>query len=89
MSACSSGTWRRTDAHHDQADRLLAAAIRANQALTASPLTLAEVLVGPTRSGRLAQAEVVLARLGLSPTAMPDDAPARLARLGGRRGIAR
>lgn len=70
-----------TDAHHDQADRLLARAIRANEALTASPLTLAEVLVGPTRSGRLGRAEVVLGRLGLTRTTMPDEAPARLARL--------
>jgi predicted nucleic acid-binding protein len=53
----------------------------ADQPLRASPLTIAEVLVGPARRGELERAQSVLARLGLVEIPLPGDAAVRLASL--------
>ena len=66
-----------TDGHHDRAGQLLADA--ADEPLGASPLTLAEVLVGPARSGRLERATAALGQLGVTSVAFREDAPLRLA----------
>jgi predicted nucleic acid-binding protein len=67
------------DAHHERADRLLAEVAR--NELAASPLTLAEVLVGPIRTGLLGQAQAALRKLGVRSVSLPDDAHVRLAEL--------
>jgi predicted nucleic acid-binding protein len=67
------------DALHDRAvDALLAAA---EHPLACSPITLAEVLVGPARSGRLREARSAVADLGVAEIPLGDDAAARLAGL--------
>ena len=68
-----------TDAHHEQATQLLAAA--ATESFAASALTLAEVLVGPSRAGWADRAAATLRRLGVRPVAIDDGSPARLAAL--------
>lgn len=70
-----------THSHHDRADELLLQAIDEEQPLAASPITLAEVLVGPARAGRLDQATTALDQLQVCPVALPQDAPLRLAML--------
>ncbi|MBV8527206.1 MAG: type II toxin-antitoxin system VapC family toxin [Candidatus Dormibacteraeota bacterium] len=65
------------DAHHSSADQLLAETSPA--ALGASPITLAEVLVAPARTGRLDRANAALKRLGIDSVALVEDAPLRLA----------
>jgi len=74
-----------TDAHHDRASALLVAA--ASEAFMASPLSLAEVLVGPTRAGRLADAVAALEELGVRAVSLDDDAPSRLATLRSETGL--
>ncbi|MGH3908192.1 MAG: PIN domain-containing protein, partial [Pseudonocardiaceae bacterium] len=69
------------DAHHDRAGELLLLAADQDQALGASPITLAEVLVGPARAGRLAQAAAALDQLRVCAVNLPPDAPLRLAAL--------
>lgn len=49
--------------------------------LRASTLTLAEILVGPTRLGQLAQARAMIADLRIGAVPIGADAPVRLARL--------
>ena len=67
------------DAQHARAvDALLAAA---DEPLGASPLTVAEVLVGPARRDRLDAAVHALARLELQEVPLGDGAPQRLAAL--------
>jgi predicted nucleic acid-binding protein len=66
-----------TDAHHRRATDLLLAAT--GEPFAASPLTLAEVLVGPARTGLLDRATVVLRQLGVTAVALDGDAPQRLA----------
>jgi predicted nucleic acid-binding protein len=67
------------DAHHEAAEALL---VRASaDTMAASPLTLAEVLLGPTRRGRLDVAQVVLRDLEIESPPLPAEAPARLAEL--------
>jgi predicted nucleic acid-binding protein len=68
-----------TDPHHEAATALLLEAIE--EGFAASPLTLAEVLVGPARAGRLAEAEAVLRELDVAAVPLPEDAPPRLAQL--------
>ena len=65
------------DAHHSSADQLLADTSPAP--LGASPITLAEVLVAPARSGRLDRANAALRRLGIASIMLVEDAPLRLA----------
>lgn len=68
-----------TDAHHDRAaERLLSVA---EQPLGASPITLAEVLVGPARTGRLEPARQAITDLGVDEIPLSGDAPAKLALL--------
>jgi predicted nucleic acid-binding protein len=67
------------DAHHDAAEtRLLELA---HEPFGASSITLAEVLVGPARSGRLSDAQAALHALGVAELTLPVDAAERLAAL--------
>jgi len=67
------------DAHHDDVLALLLAAT--GQALCASPITLAEVLVGPARAGALDRARHALETLEIATVALDEKSPARLAAL--------
>lgn len=69
----------RSDHHHERADRLLLEL--ADHELGASSLTLAEVLVGPARAGRLHVATRAVRALGVRDVAPGPDAAARLAML--------
>jgi predicted nucleic acid-binding protein len=68
-----------TDAHHDRATQLLLNAV--DSPLAASVVTVAEVLVGPARAGRLEAARSALAVLGVEEIAVGGDASVRLATL--------
>lgn len=68
-----------TDVHHDRATRLLLDV--ADEQLAASPLTLAAVLVGPARAGKMAQAQSALRDLGVTAIPVDEDAHSRLASL--------
>jgi predicted nucleic acid-binding protein len=68
-----------SDALHDRAVEALLAA--ADQPLACSPITLAEVLVGPARAGRLHDARTAVADLDVVEITLGDDAAARLATL--------
>jgi predicted nucleic acid-binding protein len=67
------------DAHHVRASTLLADS--AGEPLSASPLTLAEVLIAPARAGHLDRAITVIDQLGVATQHLPQDAPIRLALL--------
>jgi predicted nucleic acid-binding protein len=67
------------DALHDRAVEALIAA--AEQPLACSPITLAEVLVGPARAGRLRDARSAITDLGVADVPLGDDAASRLAEL--------
>ena len=67
------------DAHHQRATDLLLDAI--DERLIASPLTLAEVLVGPARAGQADLAEEALRQLGVEAVPLSADAPRDLAGL--------
>lgn len=67
------------DALHDRAVKALLAA--ADQPLGCSPVTLAEVLVGPARAGRLRDARSAINDLGVAEIPLGDDAASRLAEL--------
>jgi predicted nucleic acid-binding protein len=67
------------DAQHERAvERLLAAA---GEPFACSPITRAEVLVGPARAKRTDVAVTALATLGVDDVALASDAPTRLANL--------
>lgn len=68
-----------TDALHDRAVELLVNA--ADEDLGASPLTLAEVYVGPARAGKLARAQKAIRDLDVAVVPLDDGAPERLATL--------
>jgi predicted nucleic acid-binding protein len=68
-----------TDLHHDRATELLIEA--AGEALGVSPLTLAEVLVGPARCGKVDAAQAAIRELQIATVPLDDDAPVRLATL--------
>lgn len=68
-----------SDALH--ADAVTALIARGGQRLRLSPITHAEILVGPTRAGTLERTRAALAALGLSELALPLDAATSLARL--------
>ncbi len=74
-----------TDAHHAAARELLLSV--ADEQFVASPITLAEFLVGPTRAGRLDTAETNLQALGVDAVPLPDDAADRLASLRAHSGV--
>ena len=67
------------DAQHSLAVEWLLEA--AEERLAASLVTVAEVLVGPARAGRLEAARAALRDLGLHEVALAADAAARLATL--------
>jgi len=67
------------DAHNERAAQLLEKV--APSGLRASPLTIAEVLVAPARTGRLDRALHAITTLGVGTVALTPDAPERLARL--------
>ena len=67
------------DAHHAQATDLLLEAV--DEPLAASPLTVAEVLVGPARAGRAELAEGALRELGVEVVPLDPDASRDLAEL--------
>ncbi len=68
-----------TDLHHERASAILHDA--ADEALAASPITLAEVLVGPARAGMVDRGTAVLHDLDVMSVPLLEDAPARLAML--------
>ncbi|GAB3749903.1 type II toxin-antitoxin system VapC family toxin [Microlunatus parietis] len=73
------------DAHHGHATSLLAEAAR--EVLVTSPITLAEVLVGPARAG---QADMIMNRLeqiSIGTVELRGDAPRRLAQLRAATGL--
>jgi toxin FitB len=65
------------DVHHDRATGFLLELT--DETFVVSPLTLAEVLVGPVRSGKLAITQQVIRELQIATIAFSDDAPVRLA----------
>lgn len=67
------------DAQHHKAEELLAREI--DDEFAANPVTLAEVLVGPSRSGRLDAARSALRELEIMEQPFPADTAVRLARL--------
>jgi predicted nucleic acid-binding protein len=73
------------DAHHERATRLLAST--GDLPLVASTLTVAEVLVGPTRASRGRQAQEALGRLGVTALELPADAADALADLRATTGL--
>lgn len=74
-----------SDAHHDAVEGLLLAAT--GQTLAASPITIAEVLVGPARAGQLDRAQDALSTLGVRTVALDAASPARLATLRAKTGL--
>jgi predicted nucleic acid-binding protein len=68
-----------TDGHHDRAEQLLIDVV--DEDLGASPLTLAEFLVGPARADQLNAAQSGLRELEVVTVAITEDAPRRLALL--------
>lgn len=70
------------DAHHAAAHELLATA----EPLITPPLTVAEVLVGPARTGQIGPVQFVLTGLGIEVAAGVD--PASLAALRADTGLA-
>ncbi len=73
------------DPHHDRASALLLE--EANSTFAASPITLAEVLVGPARAGQLEPAAIALRQLDLITVPLGEDAPIRLAGLRASTGL--
>jgi predicted nucleic acid-binding protein len=67
------------DPHHARAASLLEGS--AGQTLGASTITLAETLVTPARTDRLADAEAALERLGVQELTLGQNAASALARL--------
>jgi len=65
------------DSHHERADRLLAAS--GSEALSASVVTLAEVLVGPARKGVVDRALAALEQLAVAAVPIARETPVRLA----------
>lgn len=67
------------DEHHQRARRLLEES--GGSSLGASPISLAETLVAPSRAGRLDSARDALERIGVVELALGPDSAARLAQL--------
>lgn len=70
------------DAHHEAAVALFTTQI--DEAMTISPINLAEVLVRAAAAGRDDELLAAIESLGISVTPLPVDAAARLARLRAR-----
>jgi predicted nucleic acid-binding protein len=73
------------DAQHETAASLLAREI--DDEFAANPLTLAEVLVGPSRTGRLDAARSALRDLEVGEVPFPSDTAVRLAGLRAETGL--
>jgi predicted nucleic acid-binding protein len=73
------------DAQHAEAVERLTDA--ADQPFGCSPITLAEVYVGPARAHRLEVAQRAVAGLGVTEVELPADAAARLASLRAETGL--
>jgi predicted nucleic acid-binding protein len=73
------------DDHHAAAETLLTEAM--DDDLAANPLTLAEVLVGPIRDGRLDPVREALRDLEVHELAFPVDTAVRLAQLRASTGL--
>jgi predicted nucleic acid-binding protein len=67
------------DAQHQKAETLLAREI--DDEFATNPLTLAQVLVGPSRTGRLDAARSALREVEVEERPFPADTAVRLARL--------
>lgn len=74
-----------TDAHHGRATQLLIDA--ADEPFGASPLTLAEVLVGPARAGKVDIAQTAFRHLDVVTVPLVDTAPVRLATMRANTGL--
>ena len=74
-----------TDSLHERADRLLAAS--GSETLSASVITLAEVLVGPARAGVVDRALAALEQLALAAVPIDRVTPVRLALLRAETGL--
>jgi predicted nucleic acid-binding protein len=74
-----------TDAHHERAAGLIDEL--ADDDVGVSWITLAEVLAGPARAGRLHGAYAALRELGIRGIRKGDDAPLRLATLRAETGL--
>jgi predicted nucleic acid-binding protein len=73
------------DANHSRATADLLGA--AEHPLAASSLTLAEVLVGPARAGRIEQAKARIARMDIEEIPVGEGSAERLARLRAETGL--
>lgn len=73
------------DAHHQRAEALLLAT--ADEDWGASPLSIAEVLVGPARAGQLDLANAALHQLEVTTIAFDEGSPSRLAALRAATGL--
>jgi predicted nucleic acid-binding protein len=73
------------DGHHDAATQLLLDA--AGCELVASPITVAEVLVGPARAGRLSETQSMLDALAVREVALGSDAATQLALVRAQTGL--
>lgn len=73
------------DGLHDRATQALLSV--AATPLGASPLTVAEILVGPARAGRRDEAVGALRTIGIAEIPLPTDASTRLAELRARSGL--
>jgi predicted nucleic acid-binding protein len=73
------------DAHHDRAFDLLLTL--SGERFAASALTVAEVLVGPARTGSIERAGAALRRLGVETVPIGAEAPAVLAGLRASTGL--
>jgi predicted nucleic acid-binding protein len=69
------------DALHATARERLRTAVKQRSGFGASTITLAEVLVDPTRSGKLRAAQAALKALAVAELPLPPDAAERLAAL--------
>lgn len=73
------------DGHHERAEQLLAQEI--DDDFGANSMTLAEVLVVPSRDDRLDVVRTVLRELEVEELPFPEDAAVKLARLGALTGL--
>jgi predicted nucleic acid-binding protein len=69
------------DALHATARERLRTAVKQRRRFSTSTITLAEVLVDPTRSGTLRAAQAALSALGVAELPLPPNAAERLAAL--------
>jgi predicted nucleic acid-binding protein len=67
------------DLHHDEAVRLVST--HGHQGLIISPITLAEVLLGPVRQGKERAARAAISQLGITVTPIAADFAESLARI--------